>query len=148
MVSYVLREPKWGTRPGGFSDGWGLQTSVESRLVVLRNVVTNCGLVLTFGGTKLVACTTSALFSISLLAACGEGGASSAPPPPPTITSVIVSTNYAVVQPGQIVQFIAKVQGTGNFNASVTWSVNGILGGDAANGKIRSGCLQSTICAC
>ncbi len=83
----------------------------------------------------------AALFISVLLTGCG-GGSSPAPPPPPpppsTITSVSISADSTSLRVGQQFHFTVVVQGTGNFNASVTWSVNGIAGGDAINGTVSS----------
>src|SRR5258708_2145635 len=81
------------------------------------------------------------VFISILLTGCG-GGSSPAPPPPPpppsTITSVSISAASTSLRVGQQFHFTVVVQGTGNFNASVTWSVNGIAGGDAINGTVSS----------
>src|SRR5712692_1157446 len=81
------------------------------------------------------------LFIYVLLTGCG-GGSSPAPPPPPpppsTITSVSISADSTSLRVGQQFHFNVVVQGTGSFNASVTWSVNGIGGGDAINGTVSS----------
>ena len=79
----------------------------------------------------------AALFISVLLTGCG-GGSSTPPPPPPTITSVSINTNSTLLGPGQQLQFTAVVRGTGNFSTALTWSVNGINGGDAVNGTISS----------
>lgn len=80
------------------------------------------------------------LLTLLSLAACGGGSASSSPPPPPppTITSVSVGAVPTYLPTGQQYRFVATVQGTGSFNNAVTWSVNGISGGDNANGTISS----------
>jgi uncharacterized repeat protein (TIGR03803 family) len=57
---------------------------------------------------------------------------------PPAITSVAVSCNMVSVPIGQSNQCSATVSGTGNFNSSVTWSVNNINGGTSATGTISS----------
>jgi hypothetical protein len=44
-----------------------------------------------------------------------------------------------LVRAKQQLQFTPVVHGTGNFSASLTWSVNGIDGGDAINGTVSSG---------
>jgi len=82
------------------------------------------------------------LLTLIPLTGCGGGSTSSAPPPPPpppTITSVSLSTNYTLLQPAQRAFFNVTVQGTGYYNPSVAWSVNGIVGGDAVNGIVSSG---------
>jgi hypothetical protein len=58
--------------------------------------------------------------------------------PAPTITSVAVSCNAPSVQTGQSIQCSATVMGTGNFNSSVNWSVNGVGGGSSASGTISA----------
>lgn len=77
------------------------------------------------------------------LAGCGGGSAGGSPPttPPPTseITSVTVSPSTAQLQVGATQAFTAQVMGTGAFNTSVSWSVNGIGGGNAIVGTIASG---------
>src|SRR6266478_1207701 len=81
------------------------------------------------------------LFISVLLTSCGGGGSSTPPPPPPppsTITSVSISADSTSLRVGQQFHFTVVVQGTGIFNASVTWSVNGIAGGDAINGTVSS----------
>jgi len=79
----------------------------------------------------------AALFISVLLTGCG-GGSSTPPPPPPTITFVSINTNSTLLRAGQQLQFTAVVRGTGNFSTALTWSVNGINGGDAVNGTISS----------
>ena len=54
----------------------------------------------------------------------------------PAITSVSVLCNAPSVQTGQTSQCSATVTGTGNFNSSVNWSVNGISNGNATSGTI------------
>jgi hypothetical protein len=76
-----------------------------------------------------------------LLTSCGGSPSqkpSPPPPPPPTITSVTISSDVSALRTGQQFRFPLLVEGTGNFNASVTWSVNGIPSGDAINGTISA----------
>lgn len=76
---------------------------------------------------------------VSLLGCGGGGGSvSSTPPPTSTITSVTVSPSTAnlIVKAPQ--QFTATVQGTGAFNAAVTWLVNNVPGGNSSVGTITS----------
>ena len=72
------------------------------------------------------------------IAACGCGGAggSSSAPPPPTIASVTVSPQGINVLPGHTQQFAASVQGTGPLSPSVSWSVNGAVGGNQTLGSM------------
>lgn len=73
-----------------------------------------------------------ALFFVASLLGCG-GVVGSAPPPPPPI-SVGVSPASATVLLGAMQSFAATVINT--TNTSVTWSVNGTLGGYASAGTI------------
>jgi Bacterial Ig-like domain (group 2) len=67
----------------------------------------------------------------------GGGGGSNNPPSPP-ITSVTISPKTANVSAGQTQQFSATVQGTGNFDRTVIWSVNTVPGGNATVGTISA----------
>jgi Bacterial Ig-like domain (group 2) len=62
-----------------------------------------------------------------------------APPPP---VSVRVSPTSAIVQTGATQQFTVAVTGTSN--TSVTWSVNGVTGGNATIGTISASGLYTT----
>lgn len=88
------------------------------------------------------------VFVVLLLleAGCGggsptDGGGS------PSITSVTVSgSSYS--QAGFCASFVVAVSGTGNFDHSVQWYVNGVAGGDASDGLISSSgnyCAPSTL---
>jgi hypothetical protein len=90
---------------------------------------------------------TITLTSVTLLglalSACGSGSGSNGggtppPPPPPTITSVTVSPQSENVATGASELFTAQVTGTGAFSTNVTWSVNGISGGNSAYGTIAA----------
>jgi hypothetical protein len=75
-----------------------------------------------------------------VLTGCGGGSGSGSPPPPPsTITSVTVSPAAIQLATGSSQLFTAQVSGTGSFNASVDWSVNGVDGGDSVHGTIVGG---------
>jgi hypothetical protein len=52
--------------------------------------------------------------------------------------SVSVSPPTAALEPGAQVNFTATVQGNGSFNQGVTWSANGIVGGNASVGSITT----------
>jgi len=70
---------------------------------------------------------------------CGSGSAGGGGGQgPPLITSVSV-TGPSYTQAGQCATFTATVTGTGNFDHSVQWYVNGTAGGDASDGVISSG---------
>ena len=56
--------------------------------------------------------------------------------PAPTITSVTASCSTVSVPTGQTSQCTATVTGTGNFNSTVNWAVNGISGGNSTIGTI------------
>lgn len=86
------------------------------------------------------------LVTITLLAfalsGCGGGngsGGGGGTVPPPKITSVSVSPTTAQVVIGQSQSFTAQVTGTGAFSNTVTWSVNGISGGNSTCGTIVAG---------
>src|SRR4029434_9198498 len=66
------------------------------------------------------------------------GGGGSNTPPSPSITSVTISPKTANVSAGQTQQFSATVQGTGNFDRTVIWSVNTVPGGNATVGTISA----------
>jgi hypothetical protein len=74
------------------------------------------------------------------LASCGGGGSGSqpSPPSPPEVTSVTVSPATIPIQTGASQLFTAQVDGTGAFNPSVTWSVNGVTGGNSTYGTITT----------
>src|SRR5712671_4876929 len=90
---------------------------------------------------QLVVRAVTLVFFLELLTACGGSSSQTPPPPPPppTITSVTVTGNQSVVPVGQEAVFDATVKGTGQFNTSVSWSVNGVSGGDTADGTIAGG---------
>jgi hypothetical protein len=86
------------------------------------------------------------LITITLLAfalsGCGGGngsGGGGGTAPPPEVTSVSVSPTTAQVVIGQSQSFTAQVTGTGAFSTTVTWSVNGISGGNSTSGTIVGG---------
>ncbi|HYL09237.1 MAG TPA: hypothetical protein VEU31_00745 [Candidatus Acidoferrales bacterium] len=84
------------------------------------------------------------LFLCALLTAdawtlgCGGGGASpvAPPPPPPPPINVVVSPPSGSVLLGTTQAFVAAVSSTSN--TGVTWSVNGIAGGNASVGTITA----------
>jgi hypothetical protein len=69
---------------------------------------------------------------------CGGGGASSGPPPPSPPPSIVVTVTpgTSTVLLGDTQPFSAQV--TNATNTSVTWSVNGISGGNNATGTISA----------
>ena len=73
-----------------------------------------------------------------LFAACGggpSGGSSGDSSGNPSITSVRVSGG-AYSQAGYCSAFVATVSGTGNYDHSVQWYVNGVAGGSLSDGYI------------
>ncbi len=73
----------------------------------------------------------------------GSGGGSVTPPPsqPAATVSVSVSPLSASVQTGGSQQFSATV--TGSTNTSVTWTVNGVSGGNSTVGQVSSNGLYA-----
>ena len=84
-----------------------------------------------------------AVILLTSLVGCGGGGSSTSTPPASTITSVTTSCTATTVPVGGTNQCSAKVQGTGDFNPSVTWSVSGVPGGNSTLGTISSSGLYS-----
>ena len=74
---------------------------------------------------------------------CGGGGAATVPPPPPPPPSIVVKVTpgSGTVLLGNIQNFSAEVSNTTNTN--VTWSVNGVPGGNNALGIISAGGLYT-----
>lgn len=70
------------------------------------------------------------------LAGCGGGSSSPPPPPPPTVT-VSISPSAAIAQAGTTVQLSTTVANSSN--QAVTWSVNGVAGGNTSVGTISNG---------
>jgi hypothetical protein len=75
---------------------------------------------------------------LSTLWGCG-GGSSKSTPSTPTITSVTIAPKAVSLQTGQMQQFTATVTGTGNFDPSVQWFVDGVNGGNSTVGTISGG---------
>lgn len=103
-----------------------------------------------------VSLTIAMLLVLALATACGGGalggngnttggnGSSTPPPPPPPppASSVTLSPTSSTIFAGQTVTFTATVNGT--TDQSVTWSVNGLVGGNATVGTISTdGLYQS-----
>lgn len=74
-------------------------------------------------------------------AACGGGGSGPPPPPPPPPITVTVSPTAQNVLLGATQQFTATVSNT--TNTAVTWSVNGITGGNTTVGTISASGLYT-----
>src|SRR5271166_6176021 len=73
------------------------------------------------------------------LIGCGGGGGGSQQIAPGSVTSVTVTPGTGQLRTGDSLTFTAQVEGTGQFSTSVTWSVNGINGGNSSNGTIVGG---------
>jgi hypothetical protein len=80
------------------------------------------------------------VFFLALAGCGGAGSGSQAPPPPPSqVNSVTVTPGSIAVLTGASQLFTAQVMGTGAFSTSVTWSVNGVSGGNSSFGTIVGG---------
>ena len=79
--------------------------------------------------------------SFLALANCGGSGSGSQspPPPPPEVDNIDVNPGSANILTGKTQLFTAQVTGTGAFDASVTWAVNGVNGGNTTFGTIVGG---------
>jgi parallel beta-helix repeat protein len=71
----------------------------------------------------------------------GCGGSNSSTPPPPQSVTVMVSSSSSSVLLGNMQQITAAVTGTSN--TAVTWSVNGVSGGNSTVGTISSAGLYT-----
>jgi hypothetical protein len=91
----------------------------------------------TFNRLSSLSCICVFAFVVALVG-CGGGGSGSQSPPP-QITGVTLSPGNVQLFTGNSQLFTAQVTGTGAFNPSVTWSVNGINGGDTTVGTIVGG---------
>lgn len=79
-------------------------------------------------------------FWILILVSAGvQGCTTKGSVPDAVVTGLAVKCTTTQVQVGQSAQCSANVQGAGNFPTSVSWSVNGIAGGNAAFGTISAG---------
>ena len=79
--------------------------------------------------------------SLFALAGCGggSGGSGGSQAPPPMVDRVSVNPPMAQVLTGGSELFTAQVTGTGAFNPAVSWSVNGVVGGNTSVGTIAAG---------
>lgn len=80
------------------------------------------------------------LVSIAILtlafSSCGGGSGSGTNP---EVTSLSVSPATAQVSTGQSQSFTTHVTGTGAYSTAVTWSVNGVNGGNSTYGTVAGG---------
>jgi hypothetical protein len=81
----------------------------------------------------------SLLFSLTWVTSCGGGGGA-APPPTPSI-AVSITPSSANPLLGNTQQFNATVTGTSN--SAVTWSVNGVTGGNNTVGTVSNAGLYT-----
>ncbi|SRR6266853_3403532 len=72
---------------------------------------------------------------VLLICGCGSSG------PPPQKIVVNVTPASVTVRTGDTQQFFASM--TGTTNQSVTWSVNGVAGGDATRGTVTAAGLYT-----
>lgn len=98
-----------------------------SKQVVIRSCLAVLLLVM---GPLLVGCSGSGSSSNN------TGGSGSGPSP--TITSVSVSCGAGTVPVNQTDQCTATVQGSGNFDSSVNWSVSGAAAGNSTVGTVNA----------
>ena len=90
---------------------------------------------------RLVVAPLCSLGFLILLGGCGGNNSSTPPPPPPQSATVTVSSSSSSVVLGNTQQFTATV--TGISNTEVTWSVNGVSGGNSTVGTISSAGLYT-----
>jgi hypothetical protein len=89
---------------------------------------------------RLVVALLCSLGFLILLGGC-RGNSSTPPPPPPQSVTVTVSSSSSSVLLGNTQQFMATVMGISN--TEVTWSVNGVSGGNSTVGTISSAGLYT-----
>ncbi|MDR3295521.1 MAG: Ig-like domain-containing protein, partial [Clostridiales Family XIII bacterium] len=58
------------------------------------------------------------------------------PPDPPAVTAVTVSPDTVSIEKGKTQQFVAQVSGTGDYDESVTWSLQGASGSEISQGGL------------
>ena len=85
---------------------------------------------------RLVVALLCSLGFLIILGGCGGNNSSTPPPPPPQSVTVTVSSSSSSVLLGNTQQFTATVMGISN--TEVTWSVNGVSGGNSTVGTISS----------
>jgi hypothetical protein len=60
------------------------------------------------------------------------------------VTGVTIEPDHVTLAPGESIQFVGSVEGTGTFSAALKWSVNDVDGGNASLGTITSSGLYVT----
>ena len=81
------------------------------------------------------------LCSLTFLIGLGGCGGNNSSTPPPQSVTVMVSSSSSSVLLGNMQQLTATVTGTSN--TAVTWSVNGVPGGNSTAGTISSAGLYT-----
>jgi hypothetical protein len=84
---------------------------------------------------------TATFLAVVVLQGCGTAGTppgGNPPPPPPPAITVTISPVTASVPAGGAQEFTVTVTNNGSQSADVTWSVNGVAGGNATLGTIAS----------
>jgi len=87
-------------------------------------------------GATLAMCLLAALLVVASISGCSQSSGSGGPPPPPPQIAVMVSPKSGMVLLGNTQSFSASVSNT--TNTAVSWSVNGIPGGNATIGTISA----------
>jgi hypothetical protein len=82
-----------------------------------------------------------ALAFVLLFAGCGDGGPPPSSTPPPPAVTIQLSVTSVSLAPDAQQQFTAVVKGTSN--TAVTWSVDGIGGGNSTAGTVTSAGLYT-----
>jgi hypothetical protein len=124
----ATRGKKWGSKSYGnisVKRRVGLAHLNEFRFVVPRQRLRKT--------SRQAAAMALALALAVLSAACGGGGDSGPPPPPPPVTVTVAPATQNVLL-GATQTFTATV--TNATSTSVTWSVNGVTGGNSTVGTI------------
>jgi hypothetical protein len=85
--------------------------------------------------------TVTLLSLAGLLLGCGGGGSAGLPPPPVPIILVSITPQSSIAFPDGTVQFTATVTGTSN--TGVSWSVDGVNGGNSTVGTIDANGLYT-----
>ena len=91
---------------------------------------------------RLKRCRLGYVLLLLTLPGCGGGGSISqplAPVPAPEVISVYLNPQTAQALTGSSQLFTANVAGSGLYSSNVTWSVNGVVGGNSTLGTIAAG---------
>ena len=119
--------------------GWQGSTTLAPSSSLIVGVTFRPGTQGSVSGTVSISAGGGTGTSVSL---SGTGVSSQPPPPPPPPTvSVAVSPTQAALQVGKTQQFTSSVSGSSN--TAVTWSVNGVAGGNSTLGAISTAGLYT-----